>query len=85
LYLHLGQNVMVKKSEITAIFDLDTSTVSPKTRDFLTNAKKAGKVIEIGGGLPRSFAVCTDRVYVSPISAQTLAKRAEAGGFKELE
>ena len=44
MYLHLGQETVVKMDSIVGIFDLDTSTISKFTRDYLTQAeKKAAK------------------------------------------
>ena len=34
MYLHLGSDVVVSQSEIIAIFDLDTTSISKITRDF---------------------------------------------------
>ena len=41
MYLHLGQNVMVKNREIVGIFDLDTSTVKKSTQNYIYNAEFA--------------------------------------------
>ena len=42
MYLHLGQDKVVSMDEIVGIFDLDTSTVSKATRDYLAKAEKDG-------------------------------------------
>ena len=44
MYLHLGQDKVVSMDEIVGIFDLDTSTVSKATRDYLAKAEKDGCV-----------------------------------------
>lgn len=79
MYLHLGQDTVVKKKNIIGIFDLDTATVSKKTRDFLTNAEKKGNVINVTYELPKSFVVCSEKgetkVYISQLSSTTLLKR----------
>ena len=66
--------------EIIGIFDLDTTTVSKSTRNYLAMAEKAGIVENICYDLPKSFIVCRtkdgkDKVYISQISSQTLLKR----------
>ena len=38
MYLHLGDEVMAKNRQIIGVFDLDTSTVTKATRDFLAEA-----------------------------------------------
>ena len=40
MYIHIGSNKSVRKSDIVAIFDLDTSTVSVHTRNYLARAQR---------------------------------------------
>ena len=84
MYLHLGQDTVVKTEEILGIFDLDTSSVSKWTRNFLSRAEMQGNVINVTYELPKSFIVCTKQdktvVYISQISSTTLLRRA---GFIE--
>lgn len=79
MYLHLGQDTVVKESEILGIFDLDTSTISKHTRDFLTKSEKSGNVINVSDELPKSFILCSskkgDKLYISQLSSKTLLKR----------
>ena len=80
MYLHLGQDTVITCDEIVGIFDLDGTTVSKRTRDFLARATKNGRVISVGYELPKSFLVCKSRggevsVYISPLSVATLGKR----------
>ena len=71
MYLHLGQDKVVSMDEIVGIFDLDTSTVSKATRDYLAKAEKDGYVTNVCTDLPKSH------VYISQISSSTLLKRTE--------
>lgn len=76
MYLHLGQSTVVTHDEIVGIFDLDTTTVSKRTRDFLQRAEKEKKVVYVSNELPKSFVVCADKkIYISQISPNTLLKR----------
>lgn len=80
MYLHIGNAQVVRSRDIVGIFDLDSSTVSKKTRDYLTNSEKKGEVISNCSDLPKSFIVCSkgrkkNLVYLSQLSAQTLEKR----------
>lgn len=78
MYLHLGQSTVITHDEILGIFDIDATTVSKKTRDFLRQAEKDNKVVYVSNELPKSFIVCQDgTVYISQISPATLLKRAE--------
>lgn len=79
MFLHAGNHISVKKDEIIGIFDLDTASMAKTTRDFLTNAEKKGKVVNVSSELPKSFIISEKRdkttVYISPISAATLTER----------
>lgn len=80
MYIHLGNNVMLPTSEIIGIFDLENTSVSKRTRDFLSRAEKEGRVITISYDLPRSFVIAgknlnESKVYISQISSATLLKR----------
>lgn len=80
MYLHLGQDTVILTDDILGVFDLDTSTISKHTRNYLAKEEKAGNVINVTYELPRSFIVCEDskgnkKVYISQLSSQTLLKR----------
>lgn len=74
MYLHIGGDVCVKKSEIVGIFDIENTSVSRDTKEFLAKAGKK-KVIYVGYDMPKSFILCKEKIYISPISAATLHKR----------
>lgn len=59
MYLHLGQESIVRTRDILGIFDLDTASLSRHTRDYLAAAEKAGRVVTVTGELPKSFIVTT--------------------------
>ena len=81
MYLHLGGDKVVKTKDIIGIFDMDTSTVSKNTREYLKKSEKSGEVVTVSYDLPKSFIVVQERkskkktVYISQISSQTLNKR----------
>ena len=80
MYLHLGQETVVKTGDIAGIFDIDTATIAKNTRTFLRRAEQAGIVENITEELPKSFVVVKTggqtKVYITQISAATLKKRA---------
>lgn len=82
MYIHLGQETVIKSSDVIGIFDLESTTISKNSRDYLTKAEKNGEVLTVSYELPKSFIVCSDKkreqkVYISQISSTTLQKRAE--------
>ena len=44
MYLHVGASVVIPEGDVLGIFDLDNTTSSRATRDFLARAEKAGQV-----------------------------------------
>lgn len=80
MYLHLGQDTVVRVDEIIGIFNMETSTISKTTRNYLADVQKSGKVFNVSMELPKSFVLCCDKhgketVYISQISSATLLKR----------
>jgi len=82
MYLHLGQNVVVSETDIIGIFDIDNTTGSHITKEFLKEAEKAGNVIYVSDELPGSYIVSgtegKNYVHISQLSPQTLLKRSES-------
>ncbi len=80
MYLHLGGDTVVSLKDVIAIFDLDITSISKITREFLHIAEEEGFVINVSDDLPKSYVLAEtnneSRVYISPISAATLLKRA---------
>ncbi len=78
MYLHLGQDCIIRTTEILGIFDLDNTSTSKDTRAFLRRAEQEGRVINVSPELPKSFLVTAGnpgKVYICQISAATLKKR----------
>lgn len=81
MYLHLGQDTVINFKDIIGIFDMDTTTVSKHTRNYLALAEKNGRVFNVSSELPKSFVICGKNnnitVYISQLSSVTLLKRAD--------
>ena len=80
MYLSIGNDMAVRDRSIIGIFDLDNTTTSKRTREFLTRAEKEGAVVPCDD-LPKSFLLTAEygmeRVYLTTLSAPTLEKRLE--------
>ena len=75
MYVHIGPNKAVRREDIISVFDLDSSTVSVFTREFLKNAEKEKRVILLSYDLPKSFILMRDEtVYLSPFNTSTIYK-----------
>ena len=88
MYLHLGNDILVRKSDVLGVFDLDNASQSHLTRKYLAAAERAGQVLDAAGGeLPKSFVVCAapgggQTVYLSQLNASTLLRRSETLGIE---
>lgn len=88
MFVHLGEDVVVREENIIGIFDIENTSVDKDTRVFLKNAEKNGQVINVSLEMPKSFCVCVEpltkktMVYISQISPKTLLKR-EKNGLEE--
>ena len=78
MYISIGNDMSVRDRSVIGIFDMDNTSTSKRTRQFLTRAEKEGKVVPCDD-LPKSFILTTqygmDRVYLSALSTATLEKR----------
>lgn len=74
--IYVGGEYFVKDNDIIGIFDMDSATVSKKTRDFLETAEKNGEIIYSNlYEFPRSFVLTKDKTYITPIAASTLNRK----------
>ena len=77
MYVHIGDDKVVRKKDIVFIMDLDSSTVSVHTRSFLNKAQKENRVVVLGYDLPKSFVVTKDNtVYLSSFNSTTIEGKA---------
>ena len=86
MLLHLGQSVVVPFRDVIGIFDLDTTTDSRLTRDFLSRAEREGELVDVSMDLPKSLVLCRSELathaYLAQLSAATLRGRVESGSFE---
>ena len=78
MYLAIGNDMAVRDSYIIGIFDLDNTSTSRRTRDFLAKSEENGDVVPCDE-LPKSFILTSEygfhRVRLTSLSAATLEKR----------
>ena len=78
MYLSIGNDMAVREKSIIGIFDMDNTTTSHRTRDFLEKAEKEGQIVPCDD-LPKSFVLTTEygwsRVHLTPYATSTLEKR----------
>ena len=82
MYLSIGNDMAVRESSVIGIFDMDNTSTSKRTREFLNKAEKDGLVVPCDD-LPKSFIITAEygltKVHLSSLSAYTLEKRVASG------
>ena len=80
MYIHLGRDYVLNDRDIIGIFNLETTTVSPRARDFLNYAQKNGAVVSLSDDLPQCYVLAdapVDTVYLSELSSAAMKRRTE--------
>lgn len=79
MYIYIGSDYLIDEEEVVGMFDIETTTTSYITRDYLTEAQKKGRIINVSSEIPKTFIVCRRKgeisVYLSQYSAATINKR----------
>ena len=78
MYLSIGNDMAVRDTSVIGIFDMDNTTTSKRTREFLENAEQEGQVVPCDD-LPKSFVLTAEygfsRVHLTSLNSYTLEKR----------
>ena len=78
MYLSIGNDMAVRDRSIIGIFDLDNTSTSKRTREFLEKNEEEGQVVP-WDDLPKSFVVTVEygfeRIYLTSLASATLEKR----------
>ena len=80
MYIHLGRDYVLNDRDIIGIFDLETTTTSPRGREFLNYAQKNGAVVSLSEELPQCYVLAdapVDTVYLSELSSAAMRRRAQ--------
>lgn len=87
MYLHAGNNKMIREKDILGIFDMDNSTVSAITRKFLSDSERNNLVVSAKDEIPKSFILYKENekymICFSQISTTALIGRAENGEINQ--
>lgn len=78
MYLNIGNDMAVRDKSIIGIFDMDNTSTSKRTREFLAQAEKEGQVVPCDD-LPKSFILTAEyglnRIFLTSLGSATLEKR----------
>lgn len=76
--MNIGSDMAVREKSIIGIFDMDNTSTSRRTREFLEKCEKEGQVVPCDD-LPKSFVLTAEyglnRVYLTALNSSTLERR----------
>ncbi len=79
MYLHLGCDTVVNTDDIIAMMDLESSSISKYSKEFLKIATEEDFVKNVSEEIPKSFIICEKNgqsvIYITNISTKALAGR----------
>lgn len=73
MYLHIGEDVLVKTDDVIAILDKKMLQSSPIMNEFLE--KKIDMTNHLAKNSVKSIVVTDQQIYYSPLASATLKKR----------
>ena len=83
MYLHLGSDTVVNTKNVIAILDLESTSQSQNTRDFLKIVEEEGFVRNVSDEIPKTFVLCEidgqSVIYITNFSSKALAGRSARG------
>ncbi|MBN2851751.1 MAG: DUF370 domain-containing protein [Clostridia bacterium] len=83
MFLHIGGEYLIRESNIIGIFDIENTTISKLTREYLNDKEKEKSIISVSDEMPKTFIVTEEqgkvKVYITSISSKTLEKRNRSG------
>jgi hypothetical protein len=82
MFVHLGGDTLINSKRIVAIINTENAMGANSTKEFLKTAQEEGFVQKLNDDFA-SIVITDKTVYLSPISSQTLKKR--AGFIEELK
>jgi extracellular matrix regulatory protein B len=74
--LHLGDEEVIHSKDVLAILDYHALKTSELAKEFLIRHEKDQTVTDLSGNAPKSVIITDRTIYLSPLSASTLKKRA---------
>ena len=88
MYLPIGNDMSVRDRSVIGIFDLDNTSQSHRTREFLERAEREGELNAVGEDIPKSIVVCAppwggQRIFLAQLAPATLRGRIEHNSLFE--
>lgn len=76
LLLHLGDEEVIHSKDVLAILDINALKTSVLAKEFLKKHEQDQTLTDLSGNAAKSVIITDKTIYLSPLSASTLKKRA---------
>lgn len=76
MFIHLGADRLVKSKDVIMIINAENGLKAASTVEFLKNSSNEPNFYLYNADSCKSVVITDDQIYYSPISSQTLKKRA---------
>ncbi|KAB2330827.1 DUF370 domain-containing protein [Cytobacillus depressus] len=73
MYIHVGEDILVRSKDIIAILDKRSVHSSKAIVEFLERRNQS--IINLAKGSYKSVVITTKKIYFSPLASSTLKKR----------
>lgn len=75
MYIHIGNNVLLRKDEVIGVFSIQSLMEDNKGRKFLADVKQNREVEDISGGKHTSLVITDTKAFITRITSATLLAR----------
>lgn len=81
MFIHIGNDLSVLKSSVTAVINLETVLPSQKdVSDYLKNEDDLGRLQYVTEEIPKTLVITDDKTYVCSLSSGLLLNRLKSSG-----
>lgn len=79
MFIHPGKNAVLRKRDITGVFELDNVSYSARSREFLRRCEERGEVADASEDIPRSFILSSENgknhLTLTHVTTRTIIRR----------
>ncbi|MBP5260630.1 MAG: DUF370 domain-containing protein [Saccharofermentans sp.] len=76
MFIHIGNDLSILKSSVTAVVNLETVLPSQKdVADYLNSEDERGRLQYVTEDIPKSLVITDDKTYVCSLSAGLILNR----------
>ena len=76
MFIHIGNDLSVLKSSVTAVVDLETVLPTQKdVSEFINSEDEQGRLQYVTEDIPKTLVITDDKTYVCPLSSGLLLNR----------